>query len=645
MCGIAAAIGHVDPIVAAAVRRASECQRARGPDAAGEWSGGPGGDPSAGGAVLAFRRLKIIDLSDSANQPMVDPDTGHVVVFNGEIYNFRVLREELGRAGHRFRTGSDTEVILRAYAQWGEACVERLRGMFAFILWDVGARRALVARDRLGIKPLYYATVRRPGGGAVLLASQLRAILATGLVEPRLDPGGLSTFLWNGFVVGPGTIVAGIREVPAASVGVVEADGTLRPFRRYWSIPAPADRGGDVPNLRRRLEEAVDQHMISDVPLGVFLSGGIDSTAVAALASRVSSRRVRTFTICFEEAEYDESVHARRVAQHLGSDHHEVLLGESSFRDRLDDALASIDQPTFDAINSYMVSRAVKEAGLTVAMAGTGGDELFGGYRSFRDLPRAQRWSRRLDAVPSAILAPAAGAFSRVKAWNFGPVPPQTRWGRLADALGTGGRLVELYQVAYSLFTRDFAARLSGNGTVRACGYGLPGERLEELGRLAAGRPILSAISALELSLFLGERLLRDTDASSMEVSLEVRVPLLDHEVVEAAFALPDDRRFQPVRSKSLLREIALEGLPADLFDRPKRGFELPLEHWCRRGLRDQVAATLLDRARCEAAGLNPDTVAALWRAYDAGAPGLYWSRVWALFVLLWWCRRHGVSM
>lgn len=648
MCGIVAAVGHIDARVREAVLRANARQRPRGPDAEGVWCS-PGADAAGtegvSGAVLAFRRLKIIDLSPRADQPMVDPDTGNVLVFNGEIYNFRELRAELLPGFGPFRTQGDSEVILRAYARWGEACVERLRGMFGFVVWDARRRVAFVARDRLGIKPVYAVEARTAAGRRTwLFASTVRGLLATDLVERRLDPVGLATYLWNGFVVGPGTILRGVQSLAPGHTAIIDEDGRWSGSTRYWRLGRTSAAGAEAGDVKARLDRAVREHLVSDVPLGVFLSGGKDSSAITALAAKASTRRIRTFNVAFDEADLDESPYARRVAGLLGTDHHELRLTEAVFGAGLDGALESIDQPTFDAINSYFVSKVVKDAGLTVAMAGTGGDELFGGYPTFGDLPLARRWSRRLRHVPAALARPAANVAARVAARRFHAFPPQTRWGRLADALDTRGGLVPLYQVAYGLFTTEFLRELSGGEALRHAAHGLPPDRAADLGAIVADMPELHAISALELSMFLGDRLLRDTDAASMEVSLEVRVPLLDHEVVEALFALEPRRRFGPARSKALLMELALADLPREIFDRPKRGFELPLGRWCRHGLQPLVAETLTDRSRAREAGLDPGALRRLWDAYEAGAPGVYWTRIWAMFVLLWWCRRHGVT-
>lgn len=639
MCGIAGAIGLLDADVLGAVRRANDAQSHRGPDADGFWASADAGP----GVALAHRRLAIIDLSADGVQPMHDAATGVVIVYNGEVYNYRELRRELEAAGAAFHTKTDTEVVIQAYLRWGAASLERLRGMFAFALYDPRERRVLLARDRLGVKPLYTARVRRPGGEVLLFASELRALLATDLAPRRLDPLGLQTYLWHGFPVGPGTLIRGVDRLDAGTSLAIDVDGLRETRKRWWSLPAARPPSGDVEELRAELDAAVGMRLIADVPLGVFLSGGIDSSAITALAARRSGQAIQTFSVGFEESQYDESEYARAVARGLDTKHVAIQLSQASFTNRLGDALGALDQPSFDAINTYFVSRAVREAGITVALAGTGGDELFGGYSSFAEVPKLARIARSAGIAPRALLDLVGAAATRAAFGSGGA--PQVRWAKLADMLATRGNLLDLYQLSYGLFVpaflRDLAPGLDWSQT-RA---GLPLSRARELDAAIAGSPPLHAISMLELASFTGERLLPDTDATSMAVALEVRVPLLDHRVVETLAGVDPQRRFEPLGRKQLLRDLALNTLDPTLFDRKKQGFELPIGGWIREELRDEVDAAFADRGACAAAGLDANSVAKLWSAYKSGAPGIYWSRPWSLFVLLWWCRRYGVSL
>ncbi len=641
MCGIAGAIGRLDDEVIAAVRRASERERHRGPDADGFFQSAIAGP----GVAFAHRRLAIIDLSADGIQPMTDSRSGAVIVFNGEIYNYLELREELEAAGVSFGTRTDTEVLLQSYLHWGVECLPRLRGMFAFAVWDPRRRRVLLARDRLGIKPLYYARVARPGNGELLLfASELRAILSTGFVERRLDAAAVETYLWQGFVAGEQSIVQGVRRLEPGTSVLVELDGLRSCETRYWSLPPYSPNDGALAALGPELEKAVRLRLISDVPLGIFLSGGIDSSAVTALASRAAPGGIRTFNVAFEEASFDESAHARTIAQHLGAEHTEVRLSQGSFVNRLDDALSALDQPTFDAINTYFVSRAVRETGITVALAGTGGDELFGGYASFSELPKLAALARLGRRAPRGVVRALAGLLTRAMAIAYGPVPPQVRWGKLPDLLRADG-LLELYQLSYALFTPHFSSQLAPELAARRTRVGLSAARVEALEKMIAGSPSLHAVAMLELASFVGERLLPDTDAASMAVALEVRVPLLDHRVVELLAGVAPARRFEPLPRKQLLRDLALDGLDPALFERPKQGFVLPIGDWLRGRLRDRVSGVLADRVACQSVGLDPDAVGRLWNAYQQGSPGIYWSRPWSLFVLLDWCRREGASL
>lgn len=643
MCGIAGAIGFVDSRVVDAVASMNSNQSHRGPDGQGSWVD-PGSE-SDHRVALAHRRLAIIDLNDVAAQPMVDSVSGCVIVYNGEVYNYPQIRDQLLQEGVTFQSESDTEVVLKAYVRWGVESLARFRGMFAFAIWNPRTRQVSLVRDRMGIKPLYVCEVETQREGRTLLfASEVRALLASGLISRTLDPVGLSTYVWNGFVAGPGTIVRGIRSVSPGSVEIFDLDDLTAKTETFWRLPAYDHREDALERLEEELPEAVRMRLVSDVPLGVFLSGGVDSSLVAALACRAAGE-VKTFNIAFSESEYDESKYAVAVARAIGAEHQEIRLSQADFKAQLGDALRSIDQPTFDAINTYYVSRAVRDAGLTVALAGTGGDELFGGYSSFVDLPRVAAWTPLFHRLPKSLLRLCAHAVARWKMGRFGIVPPQTRWGKLADVLATGGKLVDAYQVSYALFREDFLDSLlqqeHRNGTL--CGLSV--SRYETLCDAIRGNSIHHSISMLELSCFLGDRLLRDTDAASMAVSLEVRVPLVDHEVIGAASCLDQESRFFPIRTKSVLRRLAARDVDGSLFDRPKAGFVLPIEKWCREEIQPTVAATLLDEDLCRTVGLNPEVVRNLWQAFNERAPGIYWSRIWSIFVLLWWAREHRMSI
>jgi len=644
MCGIAGILGRIGERNRAALQRMSDAMVHRGPDGHGTWESPP--DASGSGAMLTHRRLAILDLSLAGAQPMVDPVSGHVIVFNGEIYNFQELRDRLIASGQTFQSTGDTAVLLRALGAQGPDAVASLRGMFAFASWNPHRRQLLLARDPLGIKPLYIARCPNPSGEwSLAFASELRALLCSGLLGgPRLCAAAAASAVWNGFVIGPNTAVEGVESLWPGQLRVYAGNGKEEISRDYWTVPPPDADRMDEQRLATVLEECLRSHLVSDVPLGVFLSGGVDSSAVANLAQKANQAPIHTFTLAFEEPEYNEGPIARRIAGAIGTQHREVVLTEQQVVSQLDKALDSLDQPTFDGLNSYYMSRAVRQAGFTVALVGTGGDELFGGYTSFRDLPLLQRWSRRLRWVPrNALEAGARLAVSGIQRRN-GLLPPQTRWAKLPAMVRRGDDLIGLYQLAYALFLPDFQAALLGadlldDGLVD----GLPAALRARLEQETRARSPLSAISVLEQRLFLGERLLRDNDAASMAASIEQRLPLVDQVLFEAVSRMPDGARYQPLLEKAALRRIGLRGLDPGLFDRPKSGFVLPFDRWIRRGLSKAIDQTLRDPVAVSAAGLAPSAVQKLWQAFLDGGSGLYWSRVWAIYVLVRWCLRHGV--
>jgi asparagine synthase (glutamine-hydrolysing) len=644
VCGIAGIIGQLDEANRAALERMSAAMVHRGPDGSGTWFSAP--DARGWGALLAHRRLSILDLSSAGAQPMVDPVTGHVVVLNGEIYNFGELKRRLLAEGQEFQSTGDTAVMLRALGLHGPVAVSWFRGMFAFACWDPKPRQLLLARDPLGIKPLYLARSSDPDAGwSVAFASELRAMLASGLLgTPQLNPEGVASAVWNGFAVGPGTAVKGVDLLWPGRL--LELDGAGNEIRHedFWGIPDRApDADMDEDRVAAVLEEGVRLHLASDVPLAVFLSGGVDSSVMANLAQRAAQSPIHTFTLAFEEQELNEGPIARQIAAAIGTQHHELVLTEGRFVENLETALDSLDQPTFDGLNAYYMSHAIRASGFTVALSGTGGDELFGGYPSYRDLPVLQRWCRRAAWVPRGLQVAAA----TLATWPFrrsgGVVPPQTRWAKLPEMICHGDDLLALYQLAYALFLPGFQRELLAPGFAEELPTGLPLAMRQRVIAETQGRTPLSAISVMEQRLFLGERLLRDNDVASMASSLEQRLPLVDQVLFETVDRLSDQVRYRPLGRKAMLRRIGLRGLDPALFERPKSGFVLPFDRWIRRGLKDAMDRTLRDPQAIAPAGLDPAAVERLWRAFLDGAPGLYWSRIWSVYVFVRWCHRNHV--
>lgn len=645
MCGIAGILGRLSDELEDAAARMNHAMAHRGPDGQGLWRSPA--DKQGRGCILAHRRLSILDLSTASSQPIVDTAYRTTMVFNGEIYNYQDVRKQLEARGEQFRTSGDSEVLLRLISLDGAAGLPALRGMFAFAIWDDRTRTLRVARDGFGIKPLYI--VRNPdaaGDWTLAFASEVRALLASRLLpRPRLDRNGLATFLWNGFVVGPQTIVEGISLFPSGESSEYNVEGHSIANRRFWSLdPASAGRVSDENTIADALGDSVQSHLVSDVPVGIFLSAGVDSAAVANLASQRRGGPIHTFTLGVDDHSLNEATRAREIAKAIGSHHTEATLDEAAFVGGLDQAIETLDQPTFDGINTYYMSRAVRENGIHVALVGTGGDELFGGYRSFADLPRLLRWQQRTAWVPEQLKVGAANALQRLKALQVGDMPPQTRWAKLPDLMRAGDDMIRLYQLAYAIFLPSFQSQLMGDpGINGAVQDGLPAAFRERLAEEIRGASPLRAISILEQRCFLGQRLLRDTDAASMAVSLETRLPLVDTHLCDILSGVPDERRYQPIGRKDMLRRCGHRGLDPQLFNAPKTGFVLPFDRWMRRGLGAAMESAMSDHGLIKEVGLSPGPVTRLWQASRDSSPGLYWSRAWAIFVLIRWCHRHGV--
>ncbi|MCX4188421.1 asparagine synthase (glutamine-hydrolyzing) [Methylophaga sp. OBS4] len=642
MCGVVGAIGYIDESLIQTIHKMNDAQYHRGPDGSGIWRKPV--EHLQSSVIFGHRRLAIIDLSQDGAQPMLDRGTGNCITFNGEIYNYLTLRAELADLGEVFKTKTDTEVILVAYRRWGMAFINRLRGMYAFVLWDESKQEAVFCRDRMGIKPLYF--YQTDGElKTVIFSSEVKTLIGSGLVPRRLDPVSLQSYIWNGFVAAAdATIIKNVKQILPGSIMRVAADGAILSQHKYWQLGESHNSRTTKHDVEESLNEAIGLHLLSDVPVGVFLSGGIDSSAVATVASEQASTTVSTYTLVFDEADYDESRYARIVANSLGTHHHEIRLTQKEFGANLHAAISSCDQPTFDGVNTYFISKAIKQAGITVALAGTGGDELFGGYTSFKDVPRLTQIGKLMARLPSTMTSIAGNLITRALELRYGKVPPQTRWGKLGDLTRLRGEDLESYQTSYALFTQDFYHRLIAETSTQTK-FGLERQLYDGLQATICGKSKLSAISVLELSLFLSQRLLRDTDSASMAASLEVRVPFLDHEFIEMVMGLSDDQRYLPLGRKQLLRDIASRHVEPKIFDRPKSGFVLPFDLWCKDMLKDEIEALVCDPGACEQVGLDSLVVKNLITAFNAKKPGLYWSRIWSLYVLVSWCQSNNVSL
>lgn len=576
--------------------------------------------------TFAHRRLSILDLSHAGHQPMRAVSGNLTITYNGEVYNFRTLRDELIAAGTVFRSDSDTEVILQGFARHGTEFLARMRGMFAFALYDSGTGVGYLARDPFGIKPLFLSEV----DGSVLFASEVRAILASGLVARRISTGALRSYLTYGSASEPMTMVDGVRALPPGTVArlTYAADGRVEmsePARFTDSPFAPRKKDrvefgpGDAARLlRNTLRDSVAHHLVSDVPVGIFLPGGIDSSAILALASEVSEARLDSYTVTFDEADFSETGPARAMARRYGTRHHEIPLRGHSLLSMLPDAFAAMDQPSMDGLNTFAISRAVRVNGPKVVLSGLGGDELFAGYPSFE---RAWRL-RRLYNLP---LAKRVAMFA---------------------AHGIRGLTAEKLRI---LFSETDPARgayrasraLFGSRIVRIlAGHGMPAH----LPVPPEGLTLLQRVTWYEATGYMLNTLLRDSDVFSMAHGLELRVPFVDTKVARAAAMIPDDLRLRGGASKPMLVESMRDLLIEEVWNRPKQGFTLPFERWLHNELLPEVSRTFVNEEFARV-GIDPEAAGGVWRSFLGGKRGMNWSRPWALYTLMRWARQNDVSV
>lgn len=626
MCGIAGVMCSSPAVAVRAVRRMNLYQAHRGPDDVGSYFSRVGEKSLS----LGHRRLAIQDVSASGHQPMVNERTQDVVVYNGELYNVAELRTELAGRGVVFHGRSDTEVLLHGFEHWGVGCLERLCGMFAFALFRPRDQKLFLARDPLGIKPLYFA--RSPDG--FVFGSELKGVLASGLIEGRVDREGLASALAYGAVAAPRTMIEGVRMIDAGTCVEVDlsADGRSR-NHVYWTFPGGAARRGsaDVVGcaLREHLQRAVASHLISDVPVGVFLSSGLDSTAVAVLAAEARQGDIDTLTVSLaEDPAIDESRAAAETAQLIGARHHAVRLGSSEALELTRSWLASIDQPTVDGLNTFVLSRAVREHGIVVALSGLGGDEMFGGYSSFREVPRWASWAHMVRPIPMAQRRRAAE-------WWIGGA----RGRKAGDLAASSGSILDLYLRGRRLFSDVDMQRFGFDEPARFTAGFLPPE--VDASSWVTSNDTWASVRRLETQLYMGNMLLRDADVFGMRNGLEIRVPLLDRRVVDAALGWTQHRRDR-VRdaNKPWLTRALGESLPRHVLHQKKRGFSLPQAKWMCGVLRDEFESHMTTLARSGL--LDPTTVWEPWNSFMSGHDTSAWSRAWLMATVGAW---YGHSM
>ena len=642
MCGIA---GCVEPGLrrerwTETLTAMAESLRHRGPDDQGIWF------DAAQGVGLANRRLAILDLSPRGHQPMASSGGRYTLTHNGEIYNFVELRRELLARGHAFGSDSDTEVMLAAFVEWGvEAAIERFNGMFAFAVWDRAERRLHLVRDRLGEKPLYYGWL----GGAFAFASELKSLAAHPAFDQPIDRVALARYLAFGYVPTPRTIYEGVAKLPpGAMLTLSPADSGRAPsVRTWWDALGVARQGAASPLrageqeaaglLEEALRRAVRLRLVSDVPLGAFLSGGIDSSLVVALMQGLSAQPVRTFTIGFSEGAFDEAPQAREVARHLGTDHTELYLSAGDALEVIPRLPDLYDEPFADSsqIPTFLVSELASRH-VTVALSGDGGDELFGGYNRYRlgaDLWRSVRWlpaplrrrlGRLLAAVPPALAERGLGRL-RGPLRRYGPPGPAShKLGRLAEVLeaGSGDDLARLL-VLHWRHPADLVLGLPAGASVEPAPP-LPSLELEQ------------RMMALDLVTYLPDDILVKLDRAAMGVSLETRVPLLDPDVVALAWRLPLGFKRRGGQGKWLLRQVLYRHVPRALVERPKQGFGVPIGEWLKGPLRDWAEDLLATERLTRGGLLRPEPIRRRWEEHLAGRRDGR-NELWDVLVLQQW--------
>ncbi len=616
MCGIAGVVGGDFDNNHHAIRAMTESLIHRGPDASGYYIHDD--------VALGHTRLAVIDLSENANQPFSSSDGRYTLVYNGEIYNFRQIRKKISE--HRFRTDSDTEVVLAAYIKWGVGCLKLFNGMFAIGIWDAQKKELFLARDRLGIKPLYFSNEE-----PFVFSSEIKAILKSGFVARKVNGEHLGEFLTYQTINPPNTIIDDVKQVIPGHY-LKYSDGRVKKHS-YWISSQNFQLNTKGTNqiksdIKELLFDSIERRMISDVPMGAFLSGGIDSSVVVGIMSRLSEKPVETISMIFEEKDFDESKYSRLIAKNFKTNHHEIKLDAQNLLNELPLALNRLDSPAGDFMNSYLISKWAKEAGLTVALSGVGGDELFAGYPIFSQYPKISHW---MSWIKNSTFR-----------WSLGPLialfASTHKRERIKELMGQEKVCFEsLYPIFRKIYTGNELKKIS---------KGALSERSPIIKMLKGTLnqdeiPMMSRLSMAELATYTTNVLLRDIDKMSMAHSLEVRTPFLDHTLVEYVLNVQDEYK-GPGGSKRLLVE-SLDGLvPQEITGKRKQGFTFPWEKWMQGELREFCAHQLdaLENVKF----FDMQSVGNNWKSFVAKEQRVHWSQVWLLVVLSFWMNKNIIE-
>jgi asparagine synthase (glutamine-hydrolysing) len=627
MCGITGIVGNTinSSVYQTAIQKMTDAIAHRGPNSQGLWN-----DEHC---FFGHRRLSIIDLSEAGNQPFISQDGRYILIYNGELYNYKDLKFELQRAEHGsknipyiFKTNTDTEVILASYLRWGNNCMKRFNGMFAFAIWDTVEQKLLIARDRLGVKPLYY----QYKNNTLIFASEIRALIYSGIVDKKINQSAVAEYIQYATVHAPNTILQDVKVLMPGNFLELHQDNLT--ISQYWNINDYAKSKQDLSyketcaKVNELLTASVERRLIADVPFGAFLSGGIDSSAIVGLMSKVSSDKIQTFNVSFDEGEFSEAKYAKQISQKFNTQHHEIKLTPTDFLNQLPEALAAIDHPSGDGPNSYIVSKATKQAGITMALSGLGGDELFAGYDIFKRFYELEKkaW---LNIIPAKGLV---GKFISAK-------KKSVQGDKTSEILALNSiNGYQAYPINRKLFNQpDYQSLLKNKYNDSNFIFNVIKNSTTDK------QHILSRVSLYEIETYMQNVLLRDADQMSMAVALEVRVPFLDYQLVEFALGVKDEYKF-PHTPKKLLIDSLGDLLPNEIVNRPKMGFTLPWKDWLKGDLREFCEDNIIQFSK--RSFVNREAVLIIWNRFLNNDPKITWSRIWHLVVLNNWINTHHIE-